>query len=236
MEGWYSTRCRLTWRLKGTKYNRMFFQLVPSMLPIAGTGSGLYQGLLPMVAAQDSTGIANLRKGATVSESGFHSMSLTHFAVSGLLPTPSTQEIAHNEAELTENGRRKASNGNSHSMNLTDHAIRGLLPTPRACESIERRNMKTIVDKVENGGDVTLTTLAKYKSGIMLPTPATRDWKGARSTEALEKSGRNETNNLPDAFAQTGKTSQLSPLFVTEMMGYPIDWLVLPFQSGETKV
>jgi hypothetical protein len=235
MEGWYSTRCRLTWRLKGTKYNRMFFQLVPSMLPIAGTGSGLL--LTPSTVDIGITDgrVENLRKGATVSESGFHSMSLTHFAVSGLLPTPSTQEIAHNEAELTENGRRKASNGNSHSMNLTDHAIRGLLPTPRACESIERRNMKTIVDKVENGGDVTLTTLAKYKSGIMLPTPATRDWKGARSTEALEKSGRNETNNLPDAFAQTGKTSQLSPLFVTEMMGYPIDYLVSPFQSGETK-
>jgi hypothetical protein len=34
---------------------------------------------------------------------------------------------------------------------------------------------------------------------------------------------------------QTGKTSQLNPLFVAEMMGFPTDWTILPFQSGETK-
>lgn len=35
-----------------------------------------------------------------------------------------------------------------------------------------------------------------------------------------------------------GGTSQLNPLFVTEMMGYPLEWLTLPFlsQSGEEKV
>ena len=32
-EGWYSTRCRLTWKLKGTKYNRLYFQLQVSELP-----------------------------------------------------------------------------------------------------------------------------------------------------------------------------------------------------------
>jgi hypothetical protein len=67
----------------------------------------------------------------------------------------------------------------------------------------------------------------------MLPTPATPDYKGARSTEALEEAGRNQTNSLPDAFAQTGKTSQLNPRFVLEMMGFPPDWTELPFQSGE---
>ena len=213
---WYSTRCSLTWKLSATKSNRLYFQLVPSTLP-------------------------------------------------------------------------------------TEETEFGLLPTPRACESIERRNLKTVVDKVENGGDVTLTTLARYdremgtrllptptamdstgatanmkssqvKEGSMhsmtlsrlllptpreacargnssndrgkgnledavaklLPTPATRDYKGARSKEALENAGRNETNSLPDAFAQTGKTSQLNPLFVGEMMGFPPDWTVLPFQNGET--
>jgi hypothetical protein len=35
---------------------------------------------------------------------------------------------------------------------------------------------------------------------------------------------------------ELGMTSQLNPRFVVEMMGYPIDWLTLPFQSGETKV
>ena len=68
----------------------------------------------------------------------------------------------------------------------------------------------------------------------MLPTPAIRDWKGARSKEALKRAGRNHTNNLPDAFAQIGKTSQLSPQFVMEMMGFPTDWTELPFLNGET--
>jgi hypothetical protein len=77
-----------------------------------------------------------------------------------------------------------------------------------------------------------LTTLAKMG---MLPTPATRDYKGARTTEALENAGRNQTNSLPDAFSQTGKTSQLNPQFVAEMMGFPTHWTILPFQSGETK-
>lgn len=30
-------------------------------------------------------------------------------------------------------------------------------------------------------------------------------------------------------FHQTGKTSQLNPRFVAEMMGFPPDWLELPF-------
>jgi hypothetical protein len=35
--------------------------------------------------------------------------------------------------------------------------------------------------------------------------------------------------------AQTnGKTSQLNPLFVLEMMGFPPNWTELPFLNGET--
>ena len=33
----------------------------------------------------------------------------------------------------------------------------------------------------------------------------------------------------------TGKTSQLNPRFVAEMMGYPPNWTELPFLNGETK-
>ena len=32
-----------------------------------------------------------------------------------------------------------------------------------------------------------------------------------------------------------GKTSQLNPQFVAEMMGFPTDWTILPFLNGETK-
>jgi len=189
MEGWYSSRCRLTWKLKGTKYNRMFFQLVPSTLPIEETGSGLYRGLLPTIAAQDATGIKNLRKDATVSDQGFHSMSLTHFAESGLLPTPNARD-----------GKGRTGSGWTKQSSL-----------PNA----------------------------------LLPTVKTRDYQPSMSpvgmTRVDGKSRADNLSNLPVMLEEhcqqrPGTTSQLSPLFVQEMMGYPTDYLVLPFLNGETKV
>ena len=71
----------------------------------------------------------------------------------------------------------------------------------------------------------------------MLPTPATRDYKGANSMEHLRGENGNSMNHahqLPNYIKlQTGMTSQLNPLFVAEMMGFPTDWTVLPFQNGE---
>ena len=43
-------------------------------------------------------------------------------------------------------------------------------------------------------------------------------------------------NSLKDAvnfIEQTSKCSQLNPRFVAEMMGFPVNWTELPFQSGE---
>lgn len=76
------------------------------------------------------------------------------------------------------------------------------------------------------------TSLTAMGMNGMLPTPTSTDYKGARKRETLIKNGRGETNSLPDAFSQVGKTSHLNPLFVAEMMGFPPDWTVLPFQSG----
>ena len=45
---WYSNRCALTWKMRGTKYNRLLFRLVPSVLPIDATE----YGLLPTVQTQ----------------------------------------------------------------------------------------------------------------------------------------------------------------------------------------
>ena len=42
MGEWYSTRCRLTWKMKGTKSRRLYFQLVPSTLHIDGIDAGLW--------------------------------------------------------------------------------------------------------------------------------------------------------------------------------------------------
>ena len=78
------------------------------------------------------------------------------------------------------------------------------------------------------------------KAGV-LPTPAARDYQPSVSPQALKrKNGKMRTDalcNLPVMLGEHhsqngGKTSQLNPLFVAEMMGFPPDWTVLPFQSG----
>ena len=59
-----------------------------------------------------------------------------------LLPTPTTQEVEHPDAELTETGRRKTKDGkNSHSLNLAD-TIK-MYPTPRCSDGMtgQLRNM-----------------------------------------------------------------------------------------------
>ena len=175
---WYSTRCRLTWKLRGTKYKRMYFQLAPQTLRTGGIESGL-----------------------------LHTPT-TYEAVSRKNPTNS-----RGEPKLEQQARYLAMKS-------------GLLPTPRTSD----KNSPGIHG---NGGQ-DLRTVIAMNAGMM-PTPTTRDYKGARSTEALEAAGRNETNSLSDFFAQTGKTSQLNPRFVLEMMGFPPDWTELPFRNGETK-
>ncbi len=67
----------------------------------------------------------------------------------------------------------------------------------------------------------------------LLPTPTARDWKGAPTLENFERKGKNpQQGSLPDFFAQTGRSFQLNPLFVAEMMGFPVNWTVLPFLPG----
>lgn len=52
------------------------------------------------------------------------------------------------------------------------------------------------------------------------------EWMGLENQDSLTKRAR----------SITGQTSQLSPQFVMEMMGFPPDWTLLPFLNGETKV
>ena len=125
--GWFSRRCALTWKLTGTPYNRLYFQLVPSTLP---TDANEY-GLLPTVTTHQQN--TKFKQGGTCLQAHFNN----------------------------------------------------LLPTPMAQES----------DKIT----------------------------GKENQDSLTKRTR----------LQTGKTSQLNPHFVEEMMGFPKNWIVLAFQNGE---
>ena len=139
---WYSTRCALTWRLRGTKSHRLYFQLVAKTLP-------------------------------------------TDEIEYGLLPTPQTVNREKTEEQARQ--RHEKYGGTTRGLYLTDQAAMGMLPTPLSQEH----------DKIT----------------------------GKENQDSLTKRVREET----------GQTSQLSPLFVEEMMGFPKGWTLSPFQNGEEK-
>lgn len=162
------------------------------------------------------------------------SVRLTTECESGLLPTPMAQafEQVNTEAYNARMERIIAKGHKPFTMPLDQMAIRGMLPTPTAMNrsaTVEQTQAR----QEKYGGKVRGMYLENFAAMGILPTPTTRDYKGARSEEALEEAGRNHTNSLPDSFAQTGKTSQLNPQFVAEMMGFPTDWTELPFLSGD---
>jgi hypothetical protein len=176
----------------------------------------LIDRLLPTPSVMDALmeGIPE-RKGSNMKEGGRHGVSPHHLSSAGLLPTP-------REAASRGNCSRDRGKGN-----LEDEIAKSMLLTPTVQDS-NKASKRMRKDHQNN-----LTAIVFDK---MIPTPASRDHKGARSLEALEDAERGETNSLPDFFAQTGKSSQLNPLFVEAMMGYPNSWVLLPFLNGEKKV
>ena len=115
--------------------------------------------------------------------------------------------------------------------------IQQMLPTPRSVEFVE-----TPENFAKRNGDRTTNSMPNLSSMAqhvphLLPTPAARDVKGTNSMEHLRGENgtvMNHIGQLPNFIKyHTGTTSQLSPLFVEEMMGFPKNWTVLPFQNGE---
>jgi len=102
---------------------------------------------------------------------------------------------------------------------------RGLLPTPK------KQNANHPGQHGQGGMD-----LQTYIQKQLLPTPTVAsDVKGgctrpdpARQEDTLAHAIHGLTGGKP------GTTSQLNPLFVADMMGFPENWTVLPFLSGET--
>lgn len=93
-------------------------------------------------------------------------------------------------------------------------ARRGLLPT------VQTQGLK----QCENGKSVPMPL-------EMLPTPKANDFRSGMPNRV----GTEHTQQLNNTAAYiAGQTSQLNPRFVAEMMGFPVDWTVLPFLNGET--
>ncbi len=98
----------------------------------------------------------------------------------------------------------------------------GLLPTPLASEGGKMSGSPT-----EN--QMSLTKMARQ---AILPTPTTSD-QYYGTAKKNEKFNRDSNLNHYIAY-RNGKPSQLNPLFVEEMMGFPENWTTLPFLNGET--
>jgi len=119
----------------------------------------------------------------------------------------------------------------------TEETEFGLLLTPTTREEVmDTDKFKARMEKYDNG--TTVPNLATQVVG-MLPTPAARDTKGpVKAGKRVTKTGKtqNYVKQLPNIVEDiAGKSSQLSPLFVEEMMGFPKNWTASPFQSGDEK-
>lgn len=158
---------------------------------------------------------------------------------SGLLPTPNAMDIPHKDMEINERGRRNPKKGKTdHSLGLEDMAVAKLLPTPCSIEAT--KFTKTINPNSQMGQG--LTALAV--NGL-LPTPTAMEIKHSNRVKGLKekgakgmysrKNGALRPNGLTDLLDFNnqvgGKTSQLNPLFVEEMMGFHLMWTALPFLS-----
>jgi hypothetical protein len=121
MADWFSSRCALTWKLKGTKFNRLLFQLRPK----THRTEGIDAGLLPTPRAQEP-GRTSEGYGASLTDvvKGYKKM--------GMLPTPQAMDSMTNPPrKITASGRIISNQGHNGSAPLKDLAMNGMLPTPR---------------------------------------------------------------------------------------------------------
>jgi len=97
-------------------------------------------------------------------------------------PTPTTQEIEHPQAELTENGRRKSKDGNSsHSLNLADSVK--VWPTPRARDYKDGKKVPPSVGKTRS--HTLATKVIEENQKVMWPTPTTKGYGHASEGQTL---------------------------------------------------
>lgn len=223
--GWSSRRCKLIWRLRGTKYKRTYFQLVPSTLRTEETEFGLLLKTPTVMDGLVTSGKKNPISGnsGTLAQEIMGNFSPTMIKL-GLLPTPTCAETIQPKEpiEVFGNNRIRSKQGIEGSCKLVDLLQNNLLPTPRA-NQVNGCNLHS-----ENLANRNKGNLEEVIAKSLLPTP-TADDNPAKNTGK-----RNQDSLQKRAFQQTGKTSQLNPRFVAEMMGFPSDWLELPFLSTET--
>ena len=138
----------------------------------------------------------------------------------GLLPTVKLTD-AHPQRILTNGKNISQTTGTQYGLHLTQMAASGMLPTPTAMDSTNATaNMKSTQVKE---GSMHSMTLTRMMSEGMLPTPTAQIIKHGHSDKYWDNQIGNRQMDLAMWNAETnGKTSQLNPRFVAEMMGFPV--------------
>jgi hypothetical protein len=155
---------------------------------------------------------------------------------SGLLPTPLAQAMEQTNFEAYDaRMERLVKKGHKpFTMPLDQMALRGMLPTPTAIDSTNSTVTRKSTQVKE--GSMHSVTLSRYiLKNPLLNTPTASDKNGGctRINQKLQL-GTSLVNEMHGVLNQpNGKTSQLNPQFVLEMMGFPTDWTELPFLNGE---
>lgn len=124
-KGWYSNRCKLIWRLKATRSHRLYFQLVPSMLPIEEIGFGLLPTPRKVEFIEHPEKVA-ARLG---DRTGNAMNNISSMAAFGLLPTPTANTAPY-----------QYSNGDKSrpvTPTLVGLMNAGLLPTPQGFDGFK---------------------------------------------------------------------------------------------------
>ena len=150
-------------------------------------------------------------------------------------PTPTTQEVEHPNAELTENGRRKSKDGESdHSLNLADSVK--LWPTPTTKGYGHASEGQTLImRKMVEEGRLTEEEAQQMMNGTTLRPPRMESWSFPTPTARDHKDTGKEVVNstkslLPQRVAKSNKDEwlnngrSLSCNWVELLMGYPKGW------------
>lgn len=127
-------------------------------------------------------------------------------------------------ATVQTQGLKRCVNGKMVFMPLS------LLPTPTAIDAGSGRMNKSLSPNASER-----PTLAMASKMGLLPTPTANDAKNVTlpASQGI-RNGLPKTAMQSDEY-RTGTGSRLNPLYVAEMMGFPVNWLVSPFLDGAGK-
>lgn len=184
--------------------------------------------LLPTPTALDKGG-GRINK--SLSPNAAERPTLALAARKGLLPTPCSIEATKFTKTINPNSQM--------GQGLTALAVNGLLPTPTAMEVKHSNQVKGLKEQGAKGmysrknGALRPNGLTDFLDFHYLLTPMAADGMRANMKMQSLKNHNKANANLAEQIAHKvgGGTSQLNPLFVEEMMGFPLMWTALPFLS-----